>query len=271
MQGTATAAISNANNPARDARYAIRRGEHTTHTGGVAPGYVQANMAILPVEYALEFQTFCLLNPKPCPLLAVGEVGSPFLPTLGEDIDLRTDLSGYRVFENGREIDVTSDISSYWRDDLVSFPLGCSLSFEEALLQHGVPLYHRERKGRPATYVTNIETTPTGRFHGKMVVSMRAMSAADAIRAIQITTRFPNVHGAPVHVGHPEAIGIDDLDVQVFGGSPPQMREYDIPVFWACGITPQVVVETVKPSFCITHLAGHMLVTDVKNTQLSIL
>ena len=266
-----TARIFNTENPARDARLAIRRGEHTSHTGGVAPGYVQANMVILPAEYAQEFQTFCLLNPKPCPLLAVGEAGDPALPTLGADIDLRTDLAGYRVFENGREIAVTDDISSYWRDDLVAFPLGCSLSFEEALVQHGVPLYHRERGGRPATYVTNIETTPAGRFHGRTVVSMRAMSAADAIRAIQITTRFPNVHGAPVHIGDPSAIGIGDLDFQQFDGSPPQMREFDIPVFWACGITPQVVVETVKPSFCITHLPGHMLVTDVLNTELAIL
>ena len=274
MQNTATAtAATNLNsiNLAREARLAIRSGEHNTHTGGVAPGHVQANMVILPKEYAQEFQTYCMLNPKPCPLLAVGDVGDPSLPTLGEDIDVRTDLSGYRVFENGKEIDVASDITKYWRDDLVAFPLGCSLSFEEALIQHGVPLYHRQRNGRPATYVTNIETTPAGRFHGKMVVSMRAMSPADAIRAIQITTRFPDVHGAPVHIGYPEAIGIDDLDYQEFGGTPPQMREYDIPVFWACGVTPQIVVETVKPSFCITHLAGRMLVTDLLNTDLSVL
>ena len=263
--------LANAENPARTLRRAIRSNDHTTHTSGQAPGFVQANMAILPADCAREFLTFCQLNPKPCPLLAVGNAGDPYLPTLGEDIDLRTDLSGYRVFVDGAEVDRTDDITSYWRDDLVSFPLGCSYSFEEALLLDGVPLKHIQHGERVATYVTNIDTTPSGRFHGKLVVSMRPMKAADAIRAIQITTRFPNVHGAPVHIGHPEAIGIDDLAYQHFGGAPPRMDDHDIPVFWACGVTPQIVTEATKPSFCITHQAGHMLVTDLKNSQLSIL
>ena len=253
------------------ARQLIRSGGHTDHTAGMAPGHVQANLAILPAEYAQEFQTFCQLNPKPCPLLTVGEVGSPFLPTLGEDIDLRTDLSGYRVFENGVEIDDTDDVSKYWRDDLVAFPLGCSYSFEDALVQDGVPLRHMERNECVAMYVTNIDTKPAGRFHGKMVTSMRPMKPADAIRAIQITTRFPNVHGAPVHIGHPESIGINDIERPVFGGAPPRMRDDEIPVFWACGVTPQVIIEQAKPSFCITHRPGSMLITDLKNSQLAVM
>jgi uncharacterized protein YcsI (UPF0317 family) len=254
-------------NPAHAARLSIRENGHSGHTAGMAPGYVQANLAILPAEYAQEFQTFCQLNPKPCPILAVGETGSPVLPTLGVDIDLRTDLSGYRVFENGVEIDT----SEYWRDDLVAFPLGCSYSFEEALLQDGLPLRHIERNECVAMYVTNIDTKPAGRFSGKMVVSMRPMKPADAIRAIQITTRFPNVHGAPVHIGHPELIGVNDIEKPVFGGAPPLMKEDEIPVFWACGVTPQVVIEQAKPSFCITHRPGCMLVTDLKNSQLAIM
>jgi uncharacterized protein YcsI (UPF0317 family) len=270
MTASATAAKSQFGNPAQEVRRAIRNGDRS-HTGGKAPGYVQTNLTILPKEYALEFQTFCLLNPKPCPLLAVGDIGNPYLPTLGEDIDVRTDLSGYRIFENGEEVDVTDDISAYWRDDLVAFPLGCSYSFEEALVQDGVRVRHLEHQERIATYVTNIDTNPAGRFHGKMVVSMRPMNAADAIRSVQITSRFPNVHGAPIHIGHPEAIGIEDLNHQEFNGAPPRMEEHDLPVFWACGVTPQMVMQATKPSFCITHLSGHMLVTDLKNTQLAVI
>ncbi len=258
-------------NPAHEARLRIRAGVHKGHTAGMAPGYVQANLAIMPKEYARDFQTFCQLNPKPCPLLAVGEVGSPHLPTLGADLDLRTDLSGYRVFRDGVEIDVTDNITDYWRDDLVAFPLGCSFSFEDALLRDDIPLKHFERDECVAMYVTNIDTAPAGQFGGKMVVSMRPLKPADAIRAVQITSRFPNVHGAPVHIGLPEAIGIEDLEAPVFGGAPPRMADDEIPVFWACGVTPQVAIARAKPSFCITHLAGRMLITDLKNSHLSIL
>ena len=258
-------------NPAQEARLRIRNGAHKGHTAGLAPGYVQANLAIMPKDYAQEFQTFCQLNPKPCPMLAIGEVGSPHLPTLGADLDLRTDLSGYRVFENGEEIVVTDDITEYWRDDLVAFPLGCSFSFEDALLKDDIPLKHFERNECVAMYVSNIDTTPAGRFGGRMVVSMRPFKPADAIRAVQITSRFPNVHGAPVHIGLPEMLGIEDLEKPVFGGAPPRMAPDEIPVFWACGVTPQVAIERAKPPFCITHLPGHMLVTDLKNSRLSVL
>ena len=271
VQVASAQSATQADNPGHAARLLIRNGTHRGHTAGLAPGYVQANLAIMPVEDAQTFQTFCQLNPKPCPMLAIGQPGDPSLPSLGTNIDLRTDLSGYRVFRNGEEIDVTGDISEYWRDDLVSFPLGCSFSFEEALIQDDIPLRHFQRGECVAMYRTNIETTPSGRFGGKMVVSMRPMKSADAIRAIQITSRFPNVHGAPVHIGLPEAIGIDDLEQPVFGGAPPRVQDDEIPVFWACGVTPQVAIEQAKPSFCITHLPGHMLITDIKNSHLSIL
>lgn len=267
------AAISDTqgDNPAHAARLSIREGTHKGHTAGLAPGYVQANLAIMPKDYAQEFQTFCQLNPKPCPMLAIGAVGSPHLPTLGADLDLRTDLSGYRVFRDGEEIDAPDDVTKYWRDDLVAFPLGCSFSFEDALLRDDIPLRHYERNEGVAMYRTNIDTVPAGRFGGKLVVSMRPFKPADAIRAIQITSRFPNVHGAPVHIGLPEAIGVTDLENPAFGGAPPRMTEDEIPVFWACGVTPQVAIEHAKPSFCITHFPGHMLITDTKNSHLSII
>lgn len=269
-QALAAQAIAG-DNPAHAARLRIRSGAHRGHTVGVAPGYVQANLAIMPAADAQAFQTFCQLNPKPCPMLAIGAPGDPLLPTLGADLDLRTDLSGYRVFRNGEEIDVTDDITKYWRDDLVSFPLGCSLSFEEALTQDGIALRHFERDELVAMYVTNIDTVPAGPFGGKLVVSMRPLKPADAIRAIQITSRFPNVHGAPIHIGLPRDIGVEDLEKPAFGGAPPRIQADEIPVFWACGVTPQIAIAQAKPSFCITHLPGHMLITDVKNTTLAIM
>lgn len=266
----ATPAVAT-DNPAHAARLRIRSGEHRGHTAGLAPGYVQANLAILPAEYAAEFQSFCQLNPKPCPLLAASERGNPAVPALGRDLDLRTDLPGYRVFENGEEVAVTHDITDLWRDDLVAFALGCSFSFEEALIQAGVPLRHIDRGEGVPMYTTNIDTAPAGRFRGKMVVSMRPFAPPQAIRAIQVTSRFPNVHGAPVHIGLPEAIGIDDLERSEYGGDAPQMQAGELPVFWACGVTPQSVIREVRPSFSITHQPGHMLITDLKNAELAVL
>ena len=271
MAQLATTETLHGDNPAHEARLLIRNGGHKGHTAGMAPGYVQANLAIMPKDYAQEFQTFCQLNPKPCPMLGIGEIGSPHIPALGADLDLRTDLPGYRVFENGKEIAVTDDVTDYWRDDLVAFPLGCSYSFEDALLSDDIPLRHFERNECVAMYVSNLETKPAGRFHGNTVVSMRPLKPADAIRAVQVTSRFPNVHGAPVHIGLPEMIGIEDIEQPVFGGAPPRMKNDEIPVFWACGVTPQVAIEQAKPPFCITHLPGCMLITDLKNSHLSII
>jgi uncharacterized protein YcsI (UPF0317 family) len=252
------------------ARLAIRRGDHAGPTSGLAPGYVQGNLAILPDALARDFLRFCQLNPKPCPLLASSAPGDWRLPALADDLDIRTDLPRYRVWRNGEVVDEPADIMGWWRDDLVSFVIGCSFSFEEPLLEAGIALHHITRNCAVSMYRTSLETVPAGPFRGPMVVSMRPMKPADAIRAIQITTRFPGVHGAPVHIGKPELIGIRDLTKPDYG-DPPPINDDEIPVFWACGVTPQSVIATVKPDFCITHYPAAMLVTDRRNVELAIM
>ena len=254
----------------RDARLAIRSGALTGPTSGLAPGYVQGNLAILPNALASDFLRFCQLNPKPCPLLAASAPGDPHLPALAEDLDIRTDLARYRVWRNGEVIDEPTDVERWWRDDLVAFVIGCSFSFEEALIDSGIELRHISCDCAVPMYRTTIATVPAGPFRGPMVVSMRPMKPADAIRAIQVTTRFPTVHGAPVHIGKPELIGINDLAKPDYGDAVP-VHDDEIPVFWACGVTPQSVVATVRPEFCITHYPGSMLVTDRKNVELAIM
>jgi uncharacterized protein YcsI (UPF0317 family) len=200
--------------------------------------------------------------------LAVGRPGRPELPSLGEDIDIRFDVPRYRVFDNGREIAAPTDIADYWRDDLVAFVLGCSFSFEWPLLDAGLRLKHREAGTVVPMYRTNIATAPTERLHGPLVVSMRPFRPADAIRAVQISARYPSVHGAPVHIGLPEMIGIADLDRPDFGDRTPVGAD-ELPVFWACGVTPQAVVEAARPPFFISHFPGSMLVTDLLNAALA--
>jgi uncharacterized protein YcsI (UPF0317 family) len=253
-----------------EARLMIRRGELSGPTAGLAPGYVQGNLAILPAAVAGDFLRFCQLNPKPCPLLAASAPGDWRLPALAEDLDIRTDISRYRVFRNGELIDEPTDVRAHWRDDLVTFALGCSFSFEEALTDNGIELRHITCGATVPMYRTSIATAPAGPFHGPMVVSMRPLKPADAIRAIQITTRFPAVHGAPVHIGKPELIGIKDVMKPDYG-DPVPINDDEIPVFWACGVTPQSVVATVKPEFCITHYPGAMLVTDRRNSEFAIM
>lgn len=253
-------------NPAKMLRDEIRAGRHSTVTTGLAPGHLQANLVILPADWAADFAAFCAANPKPCPLIAQSEPGDPTLPSLGRDIDVRSDLPRYRVFRDGVAVAEETDITALWRDDLVAFALGCSYSFESALLEAGVPIRHIEQGKKVCTYQTGIDTVPAGRFHGRMVVSMRNFTVPNAIRAIEITSRFPRVHGAPIHFGDPAAIGIVDIDKPEFGGEP-DIRPGEVPLFWACGVTPQTVVEAARPPFCITHKAGHMLVTDRMNAE----
>lgn len=247
-------------------RRQIRAGQHTGVTTGLAPGHLQANLVILPAAWADEFAAFCAANPKPCPLLAQGAPGDPALPFLGDDIDVRSDLPRYRVFRDGVAVAEETDIRGLWRDDLVAFALGCSYSFEAALLEAGVPIRHIEQGRKVCTYRTALPTVPAGRLHGAMVVSMRNFTVPNAIRAIEITSRFPRVHGAPIHFGDPAAIGIADIERPEFGGQP-DIRPGEVPLFWACGVTPQTVVEAARPPFCITHKAGHMLVTDRLNEE----
>jgi len=253
-----------------EARRMIRTGGFVGPTSGFAPGNVQGNLAILPAALATDFLRFCQLNPKPCPLLGVGAPGDWRLPQLADDLDIRTDLPRYRVFRRGECIDEPTDIRGYWREDLVTFAIGCSFSFEEALLQEGIELRHITQGTTVPMWRTSIATTPAGPFHGPLVVSMRPLKPPDAIRAIQITTRFPAVHGAPVHIGKPELIGIADITRPDYG-EPAVPRDDELPVFWACGVTPQAVIAAAKPEFCITHYPGCMLVTDRRNTEFAIM
>lgn len=249
-------------------RQQIREGSLTGPTTGLAPDYVQANLMILPKTLADEFLLFCQRNPKPCPLIYVSEPGQTLLETVGKDLDIRTDVPRYRIWENGQLRAEVNDVTAVWRNDLVSFLIGCSFSFEHALLDYGLPLRQLEEGVNVPMYKTNIPTHATTHLEGPMVVSMRPFVAADAIRAIQITSRFPSVHGAPVHIGNPNLIGIKDLDQPDYGDAV-TVHPNELPVFWACGVTPQAVIETARPEFCITHAPGHMLITDILNNHLA--
>ena len=250
--------------------FRIRTGDFTGPTAGLAPGNVQANLVILPEALAHDFLRFAQANPKPCPVLAVSEAGDPRFPTLGADLDIRTDLPRYRVWRNGELVAEPTDVRDVWRDDLVSFAIGCSFSFEEALTQDGIEIRHIALGSNVPMYRTNIPCVPAGTFNGPLVVSMRPLKPADAIRAVQITTRFPSVHGAPVHLGFPGSIGISDITTPDYGDAVPIAAD-ELPVFWACGVTPQAVIAQVRPEFCITHAPGSMLVTDLRNSSLAAL
>lgn len=248
-----------------EVRARCRAGTWSGPTAGLAGGYVQANLMILPQAQAYDFLLFCQRNPKPCPLVEVLDAGC-WSPHCAPDADLRSDLPGYCVYENGVRTGEPSDIASIWRDDLVSFLLGCSFSFEEALMRAGIALRHVQEKRNVAMYKTNIACRPAGCIQGDMVVSMRPIKAAEVARAVEITGRFPQVHGAPLHVGQPGLIGIADLAVPDFGDAVAVLDD-ELPVFWACGVTPQYVAELSRLPFCITHAPGRMLVTDLRNEQ----
>ena len=250
--------------PSVAARHACRAG-NADQTAGVAPGFVQGNLVILPEKLAAAFHRFCQLNPKPCPIIGMSDVGNPKIPALGIDLDIRTDVPRYRVWRDGEVADEPTDIMAHWRDDLVAFVIGCSFSFEEALLADDLPIRHIDCNVRVPMYRTNIACSPSGPFAGPMVVSMRPFKPADAIRAVQITSRFPAVHGAPVHLGHPHSIGIEDIAKPDYGDAVPVEAD-EIPVFWACGVTPQAALMDSRPPFAITHAPGHMFLTDVPDS-----
>jgi len=249
-------------------RMAARMQRITGQTAGLAPGFVQGNLVVLPVSVADDFLRFCQRNPKPCPLIAVSEPGQPHIASLGEDVDLRTDLPRYHVWRDGVVVASTPGVADVWRDDLVAFVIGCSFSFEEALTADGIPLKHVSAGTTVPMYRTNVMCEPAGRFNGPLVVSMRPMNAADTIRAIQITSRFPAVHGAPVHVGDPALIGIHDLSRPDYGDAVGISAD-ELPVFWACGVTPQAAIASARIPFAITHAPGCMLVTDIPNASLA--
>ena len=254
----------------RDIRELIRNGELVRPTAGIAPGHVQANLAVLPMDQAFDFLLFCQRNPKPCPLLEVVQAGSAEPSQMAPGADLRSDLGKYRIFQYGELVDEVENVSEYWRDDLVSFLLGCSFSFESALMQAGISLRHVDRGENVSMYITDIETTPAGVFSGPMVVSMRPIPHDLVVRAVQVTSRFPAVHGAPVHIGDPDAIGIQDISKPELG-DPVEIKEGEVPVFWACGATPQAVAMSSKPPLMITHSPGHMFITDSRDEDLAVL
>jgi uncharacterized protein YcsI (UPF0317 family) len=253
-----------------EVRRAIRAGRIMGPTAGLAPRAVQGNVVILPSAYADAFLRFCQANPKPCPLLAVGEPGDPSLSMLGHDIDIRTDVPRYRIFRSGHLEGEPFDISDLWQGDFVSFILGCSFTFDWALQTAGLEVRHVSLGRNVPMYRTNLPVVPAGPFHGVLVVTMRPFRPADAIRAVQISSRFPSVHGAPVHLCFPHAIGVEDLAHPEFG-DPPEIKGGELPVFWACGVTPQIALLNAKLPLAITHSPGCMLITDLDIEQLSLL
>ncbi|MDX8499022.1 putative hydro-lyase [Mesorhizobium sp. VK4C] len=253
---------------ARNVRLMARSGALSGPTANLAPGFVQANLVILPRELAYDFLLFCQRNTKACPLLGVSDPGTSTIAGLGKDLDIRTDVPRYRIWKGGKLIDEPLEVTHVWRDDLVAFAIGCSFSFEESLLNCGVPVRHIEEGRNVPMFRTSIATVPSGVFSGPLVVSMRPMRPENAIKAVQITGRLPFVHGAPIHMGDPDAIGIHDVSRPDYGDAV-TIKAGEVPVFWACGVTPQAALAQALPELCITHAPGHMLVTDIPNAQLT--
>ncbi|MCY9785355.1 putative hydro-lyase [Nocardiopsis sp. EMB25] len=246
-----------------EARALFRRGLRVP-TAGYSAGFAQANLIALPRDLAFDFLLFAQRNPRACPVLDVVEPGETSAPVFGGD--LRTDLPAYRVYRHGELVEERTDVTDLWRPDLVAFLIGCSFTFEAPLLAAGVPVRHVEAGTNVPMYVTGRRCRPAGRFRGPLVVSMRPVPADRVADAVRITSRYPAVHGAPVHVGEPEVLGIADLARTDFG-DPVEVRPGEVPVFWACGVTPQAAVTASAPEFAIGHAPGHMAVTDVRDAD----
>lgn len=245
----------------------IRSGEITGQTSGMCNGYAQANLVIMPEKYAGDFEQFARQNPKPCPLLEVMH-GSRYVKDMGEGANILTDIPKYRIFEDGVLVKEVTDATPYWQEDMAVFLIGCSFSFEEALMKAGIDVRHISMGRNVPMFRTKVMTSPAGPFRGELVVSMRPMTPEDAGRANEITGRFPNVHGAPVNIGEPEKLGIADLMKPDYG-DPVEIRPGEIPVFWGCGVTPQSVIEHAKLPLVITHAPGHMFITNMRNDEVN--
>jgi uncharacterized protein YcsI (UPF0317 family) len=250
-----------------EVRAAARSGGLRGPTAGLALGYVQANLVAVPRALAFDFLLFCRRNPRPCPLLDVTDPGSAEPREVAPGADVRTDVPRYRAYRYGELVEEVDDLLAWWRDDLVAFLLGCSFTFENALLEAGLPVRHVEQGRNVPMYRTNVPCRPAGAFRGPLVVSMRPLSPAQAEQAARVCARFPKAHGAPVHQGDPGAIGIRDLDRPDFG-EPVEVRRGEVPVFWACGVTPQAVAAEARPPLLLTHAPGHMFVTDLRDADL---
>ena len=251
-----------------EVRLQCRQGLFHFPTPGIASGYLQANLVILSRKLAFDFLVFCTRNPKPCPLLDVTEVGNPEPEIVAAGADLRTDLPRYHIFRNGEFTEEVGDVSDIWQNDFVGFLVGCSFSFEAALMDERIPVRHIEEGKNVPMYKTNIACNTAGAFSAPLVVSMRPLSPSDVVRAVQITSRFTKAHGTPIHFGSPEEIGITNLDAPDFGEAV-TIQEGEIPVFWACGVTTQIAILQAKPEIAITHAPGYMFVTDVKDDHFS--
>ena len=233
-------------------------------TAGWCAGWTQANLLAVPRDLAYDFLLFAQRNPAPCPILDVTEPGAVGSPRFAGD--LRTDLPAYRVYEHGELVNEVDDVTGLWRDDMVAFLIGCSFTFEDALLEAGVPVRHIEQGCNVPMYRTNVDCRPAGSLSGPLVVSMRPMSASQVATAVRVTSRYPAVHGAPVHIGSPSELGIADLDAPDFG-DPVEVRPGEVPVFWACGVTPQAAVMQSRPALAIGHAPGHMAITDIRESE----
>ncbi len=246
-------------------RQRIRAGQWRGPTSGLAPGYTQANLVVVPRDLAYDFLLFCQRNPQPCPLLEVLDPGNPTSQVLAPGADIRTDIPRYRVYRDGVCVEEVDDLMAVWRADLVGFLLGCSFTFEQALMDAGMRMRHLECNVNVPMFITNRLCRPAGVFHGPLVVSMRPLAAEAVVAAVQITSRLPAAHGAPLHLGHPAALGIRDLQRPDFGDAVPVAPE-EVPVFWACGVTPQAVVMQTKPALVLTHAPGHMFISDRRDS-----
>ncbi len=242
-------------------------GQFDEPTSGMCNGYIQANLVVLPEEHAQDFKQFCRKNHKACPLLETVGPGSFSTTTLANGADLRTTLPRYTIWRGGKAGETVKDITDVYRDDLVFFLLGCSFSFESAMIQAGIRLRHVEEHKNVSMYDTTIELDPVGIFDGNMVVSMRPILYNRVVDACLITAHYPDVHGAPQHIGYPKLIGIADVHQPDYGDAV-DIHDNEIPVFWACGVTPQNVLRRAKLPFAITHAPGHMFVADIKNDML---
>lgn len=250
-----------------EVRKLIREGKITCQTSGMCLGYAQANLVIVPKNIAYDFLLFTQRNPKSCPLLEVGDVGDKFLKYLGKDINIAKDIPKYRIYKKGELIGEYTDIEKFWREDFVSFLIGCSFSFESELLEADIPVKHIEEGCNVPMFKTNINCNEAGIFKGKMVVSMRPIPKDKIVKSVLVSGSMPKVHGAPIHIGNPKDIGIKDINKPDFGDKV-IIKEGEVPVFWPCGVTPQSVIMNVKPEIVITHSPGHMLITDIKNVNL---
>lgn len=251
-------------------RQMIRDGKIKSNTAGMCHGYVQGNLVILPKSHAYDFLLFAQRNPKQCPILEVSDMGSREFTKMAPGSDITTDIPKYRVYKKGELYGEFEDIKSFWKDDFVSFLIGCSFTFESALIDEGIEVRHISEEKNVPMYITNIQCEKAGIFEGPTVVSMRPLPSSEVVRAVQITSRYPGVHGSPIHVGDPKSIGIEDINNPDFGDAV-DIKNKEIPVFWACGVTPQAVAMKVKPEIMITHAPGYMFITDMKNQKLSVL